>query len=376
MCVARCICCGAECACCCFRCCAGCCGSGRGKKSHKRVGSEPNVAYPPAYPQAYPPPPIDSRPPNEQYRSHAAPTISPMPAYRAPEPERPQFATFETPSKPVHEDSLPAMPEWGAAKSTHVEEEVIPEKRGDVELDRFDQNGSVVGASLSGTTAIGATRTSPGSGRPLMQRSPTGDSYGFPREYQEGAIANGPPRRSPHNSPGPYGAQYGQQQYRNGSPAQSLSPVQGPGGGYAQNQQYGRSSPSQPNNQQYNRSPQNRSPAPQSQNGYGYAPSDVSYGMDNTTPNNGYAPPQSQAPGYGAPARSNTPGYGSPARSNTPGYAAPPSAAYPGQQTYQQPAEPSYPEQPTYRAFTPGVPQGQQQSGVARRPINGSWKEV
>jgi len=208
----------------------------RGKK-HKRMGSEPTPAYPPAYPAAYPPPPIDTRPQNEQYRSHAAPTISPVNTYRgAPvtvEPERPQFATFETPSKPVNEDALPAMPEWAAAKSTHVEEEVIPEKKGDVELDRFDANGSVAGASIGGTTAVaaGAGRRTPG--RSPIQRSPTGDSYGFPEGYQNGAMANGPPRRSPHNSPGPYGAQYGQQQdqYRGASPAQSLSPVYGQGAG-------------------------------------------------------------------------------------------------------------------------------------------------
>ncbi|KAF2791409.1 hypothetical protein K505DRAFT_351305 [Melanomma pulvis-pyrius CBS 109.77] len=353
--------------------------------------SEPTPAYPPAFPPAYqnaPLPPIDTRPPNEQYRSHAAPTISPISAYKAaPEPERPQFATFETSSKPVHEDSLPAMPEWSAAKSTHVEEEVIPEKRGDVELDRFDQNGSVVGASLAGTTAVGTARRSPG--RSPVQRSPTGDSYGFPPAYQNEAIANGPPRRSP----GPLGAQYGQQQdqYRGVSPAQSLSPVNGPGAGYMQNQQFGRNSPSQGYNQQHNRPPQGHSPAPPASNGYGYAPSDVSHEMDDTSAygtqpnnnnynNNNYAPARSHTPGY-APVRQNTPAYAPSSAYSASNYAPSEStryeapAAYPGQQTYE-PAEPVYPGQPTYRAFSPAVPQQPQESGVARRPINGSWKEV
>jgi hypothetical protein len=384
MCVARCICCGAECACCCFRCCAGCCGSGRGSKKHKRIDSHPTSAYPPAYPPtypaAYPPPTMDARSLNDQYQSHPAPAISPINNYRAPapapEPERPQFATFETPSKPINEDALPAMPEWSAAKSTRVEEEVIPEKRGDMEMDRFD-NGS-----MAGTTAVGAmgARRSPGPGRSPIQRSPTGDDYGFPQGYQNGAMA-----------PGPYGAQYGQQQdqYRGVSPAQSLSPVNGMGAGYAQNQQYGRSSPAQGYNQeqQYNRPPQGRSPIPQQSNVYGYGPSDVSHEDD--TPSYGQQPNNNYAP---VPGRSHTPGYAED-RSHTPGYApssaysqsnyAPtestryePSIAYPGQQPYESAEAAAYPGQQPYQAFTPAPAQLQQSAVIPRRPVDGSWKEV
>jgi hypothetical protein len=352
------------------------------------MDSHPTPTYPPAYPAAYPPPAMDTRSLNDQYQSHAAPTISPINNYKTPtpEPERPQFATFETPSKPINEDALPAMPEWSAAKSTRVEEEVIPEKQGDMEMDRFD-NGT-----LAGTTAVGAmgARRSPGPGRSPIQRSPTGDDYGFPQGYQNGAMAPGPPRHNPYTSPGPYGAQYDQQQdqYRGGS----LSPVNGMGAGYTQNQQYGRSSPAQGYNQQhqYNGPPQGRSPVPQQSNIYGYGPSDVSYEDD--MPSYGQQPTNNYAP---VPGRSHTPGYAED-RSQAPGYApssaysqsnyAPtestrfePSIAYANQQPYEPAEATAYPGQQPYRAFTPApapLQQSQQSGAVPRRPVDGSWKEV
>ncbi|KAF2865305.1 hypothetical protein BDV95DRAFT_599778 [Massariosphaeria phaeospora] len=354
LCVARCICCGAECACCCFRCCA-CCSCGR--SGHKRMKSEPpppppmypaaaGYAAPPAPPAA---PPIDTRPLNQQYRSHAAPAFHPA-------PERPQFATFDGPAKPVNEDALPAMPSWGDARSRHVEEEVMPEKRGDMEMDRLNHNGSTTGLSGTGAAAVGVTR------RP-RQPSPVQGGYGPPQGYQNDALASRVPQPSPNHSPAPYGAQYGQQQdpYRHVSPIQpSLSPVYGAGAGagYAQGQQFGRRSPGQAFNQQYDQSyqqpPPRHTPSPPRANDYasGYGPDEYAQ----------------------APARSHTPGYVPSVPSVPPRYETP-APSYPGQPTYES-SESAYPGQQSYQAFNPSEPQGQQYSGITRKPVDGSWREV
>lgn len=152
-CIARCICCGAECAICCCKCCS-CCAGGS-DRGHKRMKSE-NQGYPP--PQPYPQQPYSSAPANPyaearsfapppppppqintQYQSHAAPTFTPPgnpnfnpqtnPKFARPaSPVQPQFATFDAHSKPVNEDALPAMPSWKDARDVHVEvEEAVPE---------------------------------------------------------------------------------------------------------------------------------------------------------------------------------------------------------------------------------------------------------
>lgn len=366
LCVARCVCCGAECACCCFKACSCCCPSGGGKGSgHKRMKSEPT---PPVYPATYqppiPPPAIDTRPVNQQYRSHAAPTFAP-----APEPERPQFARFDAHSKPANEDALPAMPSWGEATSVQVEETVMPEKKDDVEMDRLNHNGSVTGSSVSGAAAVGAARRPPA--RSPMQRSPastTQDSYGFPAGYQNDSFVSGAPSRGPRNSPGPYGGRYEQQQdgYRGISPiqTQSLSPVYG--GGYSPNQQYGRRSPHQNYNQQYGPPAPRHSPSPPHSNAYGYSPSSPSRGhVDMPEPgahqNDSFAP--------AAPVRSPSPQY---APSGSTRYE-PSAPSYPGQQTYTAP-ESAYPGQQTYQAYQPA--QEPQFSGVTRKAVDGTWKEV
>ncbi|KAF2263369.1 hypothetical protein CC78DRAFT_273451 [Lojkania enalia] len=377
------MCCGAECACCCFRCCAGCCGSGRGK-GHKRMNSAPP---PPVYP-SFPPAqaaPINTHPINEQYRSHTTPT------YRGVEAEeRPQFARFDAPSKPVNEDALPHMPSWKDAKSTQVEEVVMPEKQGDMEMDRLDRNGSVTGSAVTSVAAAAAGRRTPA--RSPVQRSPTYDNYGFPPGYQNDSFVGGTPRRSPRNSPAPQAGQYGQQQddyrmgstspsispvygagmgrtqdqqfgqqqdnYRMGSPSQSPPPVYGAGAGYTQNQQYGRRSPNQGYNQQAELPAPSRSPAHQSpyNNGYGNSSSTGRYIDDNYIPN---------------PARSHSPSYTNPSPSHETSRYELPAATYPGQQTYETPIA-AYPGQQTYQAFQPS----QQESGVTRKPVDGSWKEV
>lgn len=332
----------------------------------------PPPAYHPTAYSAAPPTsvaaPIDTRPINQQYRSPNAPTFNP-----APTPEKPQFARFDAPSRPANEDALPAMPTMSDARDLHVEEEVIPEKRGDMEMDRLDHNGSVAGSSLTGTavgTAVSSTaRRSPGPGRSPVHRSPTQDSYGFPAGYQNNSFGNVPPQRSPHNSPGPYGRPYGQPQdgYRGASPAHSLSPVYGAGAGYAQNQNYDRRSPGPGYKQPYRQPSPGHSPAPVASNGYGYS-----------------APPPAQEPismpehamyqndSYTqAPARSDSPGY-APSGSTKYDQTGP---SYPGQQTYQS-SDPAYPGQQTYHAYSPSQPQDSQYSPVTRKAVEGSWKGV
>ncbi|KAF2689635.1 hypothetical protein K458DRAFT_330205 [Lentithecium fluviatile CBS 122367] len=371
-CVARCVCCGAELACCCFKCCSCCCPSGRSK--HKRMKSDqpPMPTYPSAYPSAPPPAPapVDTRPLNQQYRSHAAPTFNPAPV-AAVKAEEPQFARFES-TKPANEDALPHMPSWKDAKTSHVEEEVYPEKPDNIEMDRLDRNGSVAGSSITGAAIAGAPRRSPGLGRP-PQRLQTQDTYGFPTGYQNDSfVSNAPPYEQHRNSPGPQGRHYGQEQdgYRGVSPVQTASPVYGAGAGYAQNQQYDRRSPgpNYPQTQDYDR----RSPAPN------YAQEQF------RRPSPAHSPSPVNAYGYSTPPPQEPllmPGNGMQRNeSYTPTESTryEPSAApsYPGQQTYASNTEPAYPGQQAYQAFNPGQPQGQQFSGVTRKAPPGSWKDV
>ncbi|KAL1792955.1 hypothetical protein ACET3X_009462 [Alternaria dauci] len=256
-CIARCICCGAECACCCFRCCSCCCGGGG--RGHKRVKSDPAGQYPTPYgappqPSPYAPnpyaqnpyaqahaaappaPPIDTRPVNQQYRSNPMPTFTP---HAAAQPERPQFATFDSTRAVVNEDALPAMPTWKDGRDVHiqVEEQPVPQKQGDMEMDRLDRNGSVTSASVGGGMAAAAVpikRPSPGPGRSPV--SPM-DSHGYPQGgYQNESFVSG----GSLNGQGGYGRAYAQQdEYGRGPPAYD---------GYGQQQQqqqqpYGRRSP-------------------------------------------------------------------------------------------------------------------------------------
>lgn len=242
----------------------------------------------------------------------------------------------------------------------------MPEKKGDVEMDRLNHNGSVTNASVSGVAAVGTARRSPGPSP--IQRSPTNDPYGFPAGYHNDSFVAGGPQRGPRNSPGPYGDQYEQAQdpYRDISPIQpqpSLSPIYGAGAGYGQNQQYGRHSPNQAAyNQQYGQPAPRHNPSPPQVDGYGYGAPPTHRNYDEAPYHeNNYAPP--------APVRTQSPQY---APSGPERYQSP-APAYPGQQTYGSP-ESAYPGQQTYQAFQPT--QGEQHSGVTRRPVDGSWKEI
>jgi len=152
ICIGRCLCCGAECACCCFRCCAGCCG-GNKKRGHKHLDYVPNTPYggppgPAPQPQMW----------NQQYQSSPQPAYNSAPNYNsaphygnAPNYDSasihnnapthssaPQFATFDAPSKGVHEDSLPEMPSWENATSKKVAVIEEPEAH---EMDKLNPNG-------------------------------------------------------------------------------------------------------------------------------------------------------------------------------------------------------------------------------------------
>ncbi|KAH7398711.1 hypothetical protein DE146DRAFT_612656 [Phaeosphaeria sp. MPI-PUGE-AT-0046c] len=333
--------------------------------------SEPAPAYPAygagaptpyagnPYAQAHaaaPPPPLDARPVEQQYRSHAAPAFAPAPA-----PERPQFATFASPNKPVHEDSLPAMPSWSDARDRHVEveEEPLPQKKGDLEMDRLNHNGSVTNGSMA-MAAVGGPRRSPAP--PRSPISPM-DGYGHNQGFENEPLVGGGPHRSPHASPAPYGRPYAQQDdYRRGSPAQNLLPVYGAG------EPYGRHSPSVP-------------PSYHTRDGYGHEPSYDQPGY--TQALQAHRTPSPPSANYGAPYDNFAPAPApvSAPRSLTPGYSPsnaapapePAVSAYPGQRSYTPQA--SYPGQATYQAFNPGQT-SEQFSGVQRKGVDGSYREI
>ncbi|KAI8934769.1 hypothetical protein NX059_008457 [Plenodomus lindquistii] len=439
-CIARCICCGAECACCCFRCCTCCCSGSGGRSSHKRMKSDPapypapyaaQPAYgapPPAaniYAQAHavapPPSSIDARPINQQYRSNAMPTFGSVNA-----PERPQFATFDSTRAVVNEDALPAMPTWKDGRDVHVEVEqaAVPEKKGDVELNRLDHNGSMAsGSSAVAMAAVGGARKSPGPARSPV--SPVTDSYGFPPGYQgqsphDGFTASAVPARM--NSGQQRGVYAQQDQYRQGSPGANFSGRDGYAQPQGQNHPYGRQSPGQQQvytsydqqqdhynqhdqyetrsqHDHYNQPTYNRynSPAPpQYDNNHYNSPApapalhrydDDRYNSPAPPPTDRYASPAPPQIDYSAPAPAPqypTDRYNSPAppRSHTPGYAPsestvyePPSSttstspapAYPGQKVYgENGTAGGYPGQAQYQAFQPsaGAGTGRKAQGV------------
>jgi hypothetical protein len=401
MCIARCICCGAECACCCFRCCASCCGGGGGRRGHKRANSNLTPIYPTPYNappvNPYPTnpyaqaPPIDTRPINQQYRSNAMPTFAPTAGLQS---ERPQFATFDSTRAVVNDDALPAMPTWkdGRNVHVHVEEQPIPQKQGDMELARLDRNGSVTSGSNTGqaVAAVPGQKRSPG---PFRSPVSPMEGYGVLPDYSESAVSQAAPMNHQgfHNQ-GQVGRPYAQQdEFRGGSPAQN---IYGARAGYAQPQPYGRQPPGQhqtydsrrqvgqysqqgsynqphPQGQYHQHSQQGpydqqdycdepqqprqyRNPSPPSANPYVY---NANPSYDNFTP----VPIQQQ--------RSHTPGY---AQSESTALGS--TSAYPGQRSYT-PVSGTVGQQQIYRAFTP-VAQGQQYSGLQRKPVDGTYREI
>lgn len=352
--------------------------------------SDPNPTYPPyaaagapspyaqnPYAQAHaaaPPPPIVTQPTNQQYRSHATPAF-------APANDTPQFTTFATPSRPVNEDALPAMPSWGDARDRHIEVEdppPPPQNKGDMELERLNHNGSANSGSTAAMALVGARR-SPGPARSPI--SPMGDGYGYDQGFEKEPLVGVAPQRNPHASPGAYGRPYAQQDdYRRGSPAQNLSPVYGAGAGYGQSQLYhDRRSPA-PQPQSYNQYGQHdqydhqdsfsqaqtlppyRSPSPPTQNPYNYNNANTSYDNFATAP----IQQRSHTPGYSQPAPA-------PAAYEPTELAAESVSAYPGQRSYTP--QSAYPGQTSYQAFNPGQT-SQQVSGVQRNEVNRSYRDA
>ncbi|KAH6618462.1 hypothetical protein C7974DRAFT_440680 [Boeremia exigua] len=347
-CIARCICCGAD------------------SSGHRRMKSDAQ-GYPQPYPQqpypqqpypqaayaqnnpyaearsfAPPPPPPQI---STQYQSHPAPSLARAPSNpsfnpqvnplfaRAPSPERPQFATFDA-HKPANEDALPAMPSWDTARSVRVEVEEPVGEKGGVELDRLNHNGSVPGSAVGGAFAAGAAG---GLGAGAMRGSP--DAYAPRNQY-----ANTSPA---HSTADGYAATYN----RGPSPAQSQSQYS-QADGYAQY--------AAPQDRYNSPTPQDRYASPAPHERYN-SPAPPSY---HTTANPN---PYAYAP---APARSPAQPYDSPA----PSYAA--GNAYDPPPRAQTTSPAAYPGQNVYQAFTPqGTGQGGY-SGVQRRPVEGSARDV
>jgi hypothetical protein len=114
-CLARCLCCGASCCCSCLRC-LDCFTPNRHGRQRE-----------PRHQDDYTPMPI-----NQGFQ----PIPSPMIYNNQP----PQFATFDSPSGRIHEDSLPAMPSWDTAQKRRVEDESAVQAYGeDVEMERLGQ---------------------------------------------------------------------------------------------------------------------------------------------------------------------------------------------------------------------------------------------
>ncbi|OCK89972.1 uncharacterized protein K441DRAFT_734097 [Cenococcum geophilum 1.58] len=331
-----------------------------------------------------PPPPL----PGYQPASQPSPINT---QYRSPDPpafEKPQYAQFDAPSKPINEDALPhmpswgdatskkveetavpeepgdvelIMPSWGDATSKKVEETAVPEEPGDVELNRLDHNGSATSPMLAGAT--GASLRSPA-------RSPahqTCDEYGFPTQDQQnnGFVGGAPQRRV--RSPDSFHSgqqvgvvdQYGQR--RQGyDPA---LPVREGTGMYGQNQEYGRSS-HRLGVTNYN-GQQGRAPRP--------------YGSPSPGPPMGNHARGQGTQGYGQPSaalyqdlhQDNSYSADPYARSISPGYAPSGSTRFePSHNGYQNNYQDS-------QELDSGHRQDQQYAGgVGRKPVNGSWKDV
>jgi len=141
------------------------------------------------------------------------------------------------------------MPSWDQATSRKVEEEVVPEKPGDVEMNNLAHNGGASEPMLAGAT--GTPLRSPA--RSSVYQSPTHAEPAYAPPYQPNdGYAGQPPQRG-LRSPESFRSgqqtgvvdQYSNQQLGYGNrmnPSPSISPVYEGAGIYGQNQQFGRNS--------------------------------------------------------------------------------------------------------------------------------------
>ena len=300
-CFIRCLCCGAECACCCFRCCASCCGSGR-NKGHKHLDSAPPTPYH-----------------QQQYQS------PPHPVYGAGGSAFSQTATFDAShGKPIHEDSLPAMPSWENAPSKKVE---VWEEAESHEMDRLKGNESPALPGFAADPQRPGMAMRNGSGNTVTTAGPPSprlpDPYGYNASetdlHGHGDSHTGYRGAAPVPAPVPAqmsgysnssGTLPGQGGYRNRSPVNngygadtnpyggSANPYGGGtnpysgggGGGGVQRNDYG-------DNYSSSRLPPSRSPAPRSPV---YAPYQGGGGGNNQSSGNvGYGGRQSPYGNYG-----------------------------------------------------------------------------
>lgn len=196
---------------------------------------------------------------NQQYQSQPQPTYrSPLAAAPAPTPFQaasaavPQFATFEAPSKKIHEDSLPEMPSWETAAQKKVEVWEEPEAH---ELEKLSPHGQATTTTLnSGVASPQPIRPGPGPPSPYSEHDAFlaggGHQYGASTYSLTGGQTPGVAHGDGYHSPAPpnpyggYGSQhnvsqpaFGQQQYGGSQQNVGQSPYGQPQRGYSQQQQ-------------------------------------------------------------------------------------------------------------------------------------------
>lgn len=264
------------------------------------------------------PPAMPSQAWNQQYQSQPQPAYhSPAPApaptpFQAASAGVPQFATFEAPSKNIHEDSLPAMPSWETAAQKKVEVWEEPEAH---ELEKLSPMGQATTTTLnSGVASPQPIRPAHGPPSPYSENdaflASSNHQYGASTYSLTGGQTSGLARGDDHSSvvPNPYGG-------------------------------YGHHNVSQPSfGQQYGGSQQNvgQSPYGQTQRGYG----------------------QQQQP-YGGSQQNF--------RHLDDQYRSPVSPVYSGSTAYEP--ERQYDHSPPHGNARMYGQQG-------RKPVNGSWKDI
>lgn len=86
---------------------------------------------------------------NQQYQSAPQPSYQSQSGFH--QPAAPQFATFDASTKkPIHEDSLPAMPSWENAANKKIEVVEEPETH---EMDKLNSQNNYSTATLPAVTA-------------------------------------------------------------------------------------------------------------------------------------------------------------------------------------------------------------------------------
>ncbi|KAK2774773.1 hypothetical protein FQN52_004226 [Onygenales sp. PD_12] len=179
-CIIGCLCCGYT---CCKGCCSCCCPSSSGRKPRSAYADEHN-AY------------------STQNR-HLSTGYQPPPGPPIYESQQKKYAQFDTPShrgKPLHEDSLPAMPVWDNAPTRRVEDHSPISPAHDLEMNRLDP---ATGQNLGRTARGGYYEIPSNSHSPQYPPAEGGGGYRgteTTNHYPAAAAAAGGINRTP--SPG------------------------------------------------------------------------------------------------------------------------------------------------------------------------------